>query len=321
MLHRTLGRALVAASLAFSFSAHAQDYPSKLIRIVVPGPGGSPNDLMARTMAEKMRVKWGQPVIVENKVGAAGNVGAEYVSKASPDGYTLLFTPPPPLVINKTLYSKLTYDPEAFVPISVVATSPNALVVHPGVAAESVQQFIAYAKANPGKLNYSSAGNGTTPHLTAEMFQSMAGVNIVHVPHKGYPASILGVLGGQVDMMFVELGSVLPNVRSGKLRLLAVASEKRNPFVPTVPAMSELLPGFVAITWYGMVAPPGTPAAIAAKLSAAISEGLKQPDVVKQLQDLSVEPMGSTPAEMAKFIAQEAKRWGGVIRSTGATVD
>jgi tripartite-type tricarboxylate transporter receptor subunit TctC len=314
-------RILLAAALLFSLPAQAQDYPAKLIRIVVPGPAGSPNDLMARTVAEKMRGKWGQPVIVENRVGAAGNLGAEYVSKASPDGYTLLFAPPPPLVINKALYAKLTYDPDAFVPIAVVATSPNALVVHPGVDAQSVQQFIAFAKANPGKLNYSSAGNGTTPHLTAEMFQSMAGIKIVHIPHKGYPASILAVLGGQVDMMFVELGSVLPQIRSDKLRVLAVASEKRNPLVPAVPALSEVLPGFVAVTWYGMVAPPGTPSAVASKLSAAISEALKQPDVVKQLQDLSVDPVGSTPAEMVQFMAQESRRWGNVIRATGATVD
>jgi tripartite-type tricarboxylate transporter receptor subunit TctC len=276
---------------------------------------------MARTVAEKMRGRWGQPVIVENRIGAAGNLGAEFVSKASADGYTLLFTPPPPLVINKTLYAKLTYDPDAFAPVAVVALSPNALVVHPDVAAQSLEEFIGFARAHPGKLNYSSAGNGTTPHLTAEMFQAMAGARIVHVPHKGYPASILAVLGGQVDMMFVELGSVLPQIRAGKLRLLAVASEKRNPHVPATPAVAERLPGFVAVTWYGMVAPPGTPAEVTAKLSAAIAEALRQPDVVKQLQELSVEPVGSTPAEMRDFIAREAKRWGDVIRSTGAKID
>lgn len=307
--------------LASSLTVHAQDYPSKAVRIVVPIASGASFDTVARILAEKLREKWGQPVIVENRAGAAHNIGAEFVSRAAPDGYTLLFAPPPSLVINKSLFAKLAYDPDAFAAISVILSTYNILVVHPKVAAESVQQLIDFAKANPDRLNYASAGSGTTPHLAAEMFKTMAGVKIVHIPYKGTSPAIAELLGGQVDIMFADIGLALPHIRTGKLRVLAVASEKRSGILPDIPAMSEVLPGFLSVIWMGAVAPAGTPAAIAHKISAAIAEILKQPDVAKRLADMSFDAIGGTPEDMALFMAQERERWGGVIRAIGATAN
>ena len=314
--------AVLAATLAFSSAAPAQDYPSRPIKIVVPyPPGGGMADRMARLVADKFQAKWGQPVIVDNRAGAGANIGAEYVAKAIPDGYTLLYMEVGPLAVNKALYTKLAYDPDAFVPVSVMVTSPNVLAVHPKVPAESLQQFIAFAKANPDRLNYGSNGSGGGPHLTAELFKSMAGIKMVHVPYKGVPPALTDLLAGQVDVLFVGLATVLQHARAGKLRILAVGSEKRQPSVPDVPAISEVLPGFVTGSSFGMVAPPKTPAAIANKLSAAIAESLKQPDVAKLLTDLGLEPVGDTSAEMAVFLKHESERWGNLIRAIGAKVD
>ena len=318
---RILLSLLAAATLAFALSAQAQDYPGKLVRVVVPYPPGSLTDTLARLVAEKLQGKWGHPVIVENRAGAAGNVGAEVVSRAVPDGYTLLFSPPAPFVTNKLLYAKLAYDPEAFVPVSVIAIAPVVLMVHPKVAAESVQQLIAYARANPDRLNYASSGVGGTPHLTAELFKSMGGIRIVHVPYQGTAPALTALLGGQVDMLFDAVGAGLPSIRAGKLRVLAVGSEKRTPLLPDIPAMSELLPGFTSMVWVAMAAPPKTPAAIANRISAAIAEAVKQPEVAKRMLDLSFEAIGSTPAEMALLVRQETERWGNVVRMTGARAD
>ena len=305
---------LLAAALAFSLPVHAQDYPAGPIKIVVPSAPGATTDALARIIAEHFQRKWGQPAIVDNRAGAAGNIGAEYAVKANPDGYTLLFSYPAPLVVNKSLYANLSHDPDAFVPVSLVGTAPLVLAVHPKLAANSVQELIALAKANPSRLNYASQGRGTTGHLAAELFNSMAGVNIVHVPYKSSAPAQTDLLSGQVEMMLVELSSVLQYISAGRLRALAVGSEKRNPFLPDVPAMSEVLPGFVALTWFGMVAPPRTPSAIVNKLSAAIVETIRQPDVAKRLQGLTLDAIGSTPEEMALFMRQERERWGTVIR-------
>ena len=318
----TVGLMLLVAALAFSTVADAQDYPSKPIKVIVPyPPGGGMADRLARLVAEKFQGKWGQPVVVENRAGASANIGAEYVAKATPDGYTLLYLETGPLVFNKSLFAKLAYDPDAFVPVSVMVSSPNVLIVHPKVPAESLQQLIAFARANPDRLDYASNGSGGAPHLTAELFKSMAGIKIVHVPYKGVPPALTDLLGGQVDMMFVGLGTVLQHVRAGKLRVLAVGSQKRQPGLPDVPAMSEVLPGFVSGGSFGMVAPPRTPPAIANKLSAAIAELLKQPDVEKQLLNLNLNVIGGTPADMALFLRQERERWGKLIRAIGVTVD
>jgi tripartite-type tricarboxylate transporter receptor subunit TctC len=225
------------------------------------------------------------------------------------------------LVINKSLFSKLAYDPEAFVPVSVVLSTYNVLVVNPSVPAESVQQLIAYAKANPDRLNYASAGSGSTPHLAAEMFKTMGGIKIAHIPFKGTSQAVLELLGGRVDVMFADIGLALPHIRSGKLRVLAVASEKRSSILPNTPAMSEVLPGFLSLIWLGVVAPSGTPPAIANQFSSAIAEMLKQPDVSNRLLELNFEPVGSTPAAMATFMEQERVRWRKVIRDSGATAD
>ena len=307
-------RLLLATALAFALSVHAQDYPGNPIKIVVPSAPGATTDALARIIAEQFQRKWGQPVIVDNRAGAAGNIGAEYAIRANPDGYTLLFSYPAPLVVNKSLYARLPYDPDEFEPVSLVGTAALVLAVHPKVAANSLQELIALAKANPNRLNYASQGNGTTGHLAAELFKSMAGVNIVHVPYKSSAPAQTDLLSGQVEMMLVELSSVLQHISAGRLRALAVGSEKRNPFLPDVPAMSEVLPGFVALTWFGMVAPPRTPSAIVNRLSTAVVEAIQQPDVAKRLHGLTLNAIGSTPEEMALFMRQERERWGSVIR-------
>ena len=314
------------AALAMTGGALAQDpaagYPAKPIRIIVPFPPGGSADLMPRAVSDKLAAKWGQAVVVENRPGAAGNIGAELVYKAEPDGYTLLSAPPPPLVINPSLYPKLAFDPSQFVPVTLIGSIPNVMLVHPKVTVASVPEFIALARANPDRFNYASQGNGTTSHLAAEMFKSMAGgLQITHVPYKGTAPALTDLLGGQVDLMFDNLGVSLPHVRSGKLKALAVGSERRFAALPDVPAMAEVLPGFVSIAWFGVVAPPKTPPAIAEKVAAAIAEALKLPDVAKRLSDLSAVPIGSTPAEMAAFMKQETERYRAIIRAAGVKVD
>jgi tripartite-type tricarboxylate transporter receptor subunit TctC len=277
-------------------------------------------------VADKLSAQWGQPVIVDNRPGAAGNIGADQVFKSEPDGYTLLSAPPPPLVINRLLYPSLPYDATQFVPVSVIAAIPNVLLVNPKVGARSVAELIAIAKANPGKLNYASQGSGTTSHLTAELFKSMAGgaegpLRITHVPYKGSAPALADLVGGQVDMMCDNLGVSLPQVKAGKLAALAVASPRRSPALPDVPTLAETLPGFEAVTWFGIVAPPKTSSAIAEKVSAGVRDALRGADVRKRLQDLSAEPMGLTPAETAAFMKQESERWDHVIRSAGVKLE
>ena len=295
-------RLLLITALVFSLPAIGQEYPNKPVTIIMPFPAGSVTDVLARLIAVNLQKKWGQPFIVKNQAGAAGNIGAEAVSKAPSDGYTLLLTPPPPLVINKSLYSKLSYEPESFEPISVIVTWPNVLLVHPKVGVNSIQELLALAKERPNRLNYASNGSGTTPHLTAEMLKSMTGVEIVHVPYKGAAPAISDLLAGQVDMAFVDLSSAFPLIRDNKLRALSVAGEKRISILPNTPSMSETLPGFLSIAWAGMVAPAGTPSSITNKLSLAITEILAQPDVARSLVVMNVESVGSTPTEMTTFM-------------------
>ena len=317
--------AVAGLSLLLSASASAQDasaYPAKQIRIIVPFPPGGTADILPRVLAEKLSARFGQPVLIENRAGAAGNIGAEVVFKADPDGYTLLSAPPPPLVMNQSLYAKLAFDAAQFVPVTVIANVPSVLLVHPRIAANTLQEFITFARANPDKLNYASQGSGTTSHLTAEMLKVAAGVRITHVPYKGTAPALTDLLGGQVDMMFDNLGVSAQHVRSGKLKALAVGGNKRAASLPTVPTVIEAgLPGFVSVAWFGIAAPPKTSPDIAAKLSAAVAEVLKHPDVQKRLQDLSAEPVGSTPADMAAFMKEEVERWRRVIQGAGVKVD
>jgi tripartite-type tricarboxylate transporter receptor subunit TctC len=314
-------RIFLAMALVLGLPARAQEFPSRPIKIIVPFAPGASTDVIARLVGGKLREKWGQPVIVENRGGDGGNIGAAEVFNAKPDGYTLLVSPPSTLVINKSLYAKLTYDSDLFVPVTVIATVPTVLVVYPKLSANSVPELIALLKAKPERLNYGSQGNGSTAQLTTEMFKSRAGVRITHVPYKGAAPALTDLVAGHVDMMFANLASALPLIRSGQLRAIGVASEKRNAFLPGVPAMSEVLPGFFSETWIGMVAPPKTPHEIASKISAVIADTLKLSDVAKVIADLSADPVGSTPAEMAVFVKQEGERWGGVIRSAGAKAD
>ena len=321
MMLKTLAKLFLMVGLGFSLSVHSQDYPSKPIKLIVPVATGAAFDSVTRLLAEKLRNKWGQPVIVENRAGASHNMGAEAVFKSPPDGYTMLFAPPPALVINKSLFPKLAYEPDAFVPVSVVVSTYNVLLVSNNVPAENLQQLIAYSKANPERLNYASAGSGSTPHLAAEMFKTMAGIKIAHIPFKGTSQAILEVMGGRVDIMFSDIGLALPHIRSGKLRVLAVASEKRSSVLPEIPAMSEVLPGFLSILWLGVVAPTGTPPAIANQFSGAIAEILKQPDIANRLLEMNFDPVGSTPTAMSLFMAQERVRWKKVIHDSGATAE
>jgi len=318
---RTTVRLLLAAAIGLGVPvcSQAQTYPLRPIKIIVPSAAGATTDTLARIVAAKLQAKWGQAVVVDNRPGAGGNIGAEEVAKSAPDGYTLLFSYPAPLVVNKALYKELDYDPDSFVPISLVATVPLVLAVGPKVEAESVQQLIAFAKAHPDQLNFASQGYGTSAHLAGELFKAMAGIKIVHVPYKGSAPALTDLLGGRIDMMFIELSTVLNQIKAGKLRALAVGSEKRNQFLPDVPAMAEVLPGYQASTWFGMIAPPATPQQIAGTLSSAVAEAIHEPDTAKRLVDMSATAATGTPEEMTDFLRDERQRWGGVIRAAGVT--
>ena len=320
---RTIAGAVVVVAAFMSLSpVLAQDYPTRSVRIVVPFPPGGTADAMPRIIGDWLARKWGQAVVIENKAGAGGNVGAEVVANADPDGYTLLSSPPPPLVINQNLYPKLGFDPLAFVPISVMAIVPNALVVNPvKITADTVPQFITLARANPGKITSATQGNGTTSHLSSAMFQMLANVQFVNVPYRGSAPALQGLVAGDVDIMFDNLGVSLALVQGGKLKLIAVGTERRMTSLPEVPTVAETLPGFVSSAWFAVVAPPKTPQGIAAKINADINEALQQPDIVKRLADLSAEPVGGTTAAAAAFMRQEVERWRAVIKATGTKLE
>ena len=298
----------------------AQEWPAKAVRIIVPFPPGGSADLLPRIVGERLAQQWGQPVVIENRPGAAGNIGATAVFQAEPDGYTLLSAPPPPLVINRLIYPKLAYDSTQFVPMTVIAAIPNVLLVHPRVAATSVNELIAYARQNPTKLNYASQGSGTTSHLTAELFQLMAKVRLRHIPYRGSAPALQGLLAGDTDLMFDNLGVSLPLVEAGKLRLLAVAAAQRMPSLPDVPTLAETLPGFEAVAWYGIVAPPQTPKHIVDKINADVNEALRQPELQDRLKKLSAEVFGGSVERTAAYMKEEVARWGNVIKAAGVTL-
>jgi tripartite-type tricarboxylate transporter receptor subunit TctC len=325
MNHDLSRRQFTAAALALGLAgptAAQQDYPSRPIRVIVPVPPGGAADTLARVMADRLGARWGQTVVVENRAGAGGNIGAEVVHKAAGDGHTLLLSPPGPLSINKLLYRSITFDSDTFVPVSIVAANPNVLLVHPKVPARTVQELIAHARANPNKLNYASSGAGSTTHLAGELFKSMARVDIVHIPYKGGPPAFSDLLAGQVEIMFQGLATALPQIKEGKVRVLAVGADKRHPALPDVPTLTEILPGFVTTSWTGLVASPGTPPAIAARIAAAVSEVFANPETARQVKGLDARDLVlNSPAEAARFIRDEKERWGAVIRSTGTTID
>ena len=314
--------ALAAALAVLAPAARADDYPARVVKIVVPFPAGGTADIMPRIIAERLSRKWGQTVIIENHTGAGGNIGAELVAKSEPDGYTLLASPPPPLVINQNLYPHLEFDPLQFAPIIVMARVPNALVVNPDkIAANNVKDFIAYAQANSGKVTDATQGNGTTSQLTSEMFQMMAHVKLQNVPYRGSAPALNDLVAGSVDCMFDNLGVSLQLVKAGKLKLIGVASPQRMASLPDVPAIAEILPGFASVTWYAIVAPPRTPAAVVDKVNAGVNEALHDPEVQKRLVELSAEPVGGTPQATAAYLKQEGQRWKDVITTAHVTID
>lgn len=319
-----LSTALVLSTPLWAASAGAQGvsaWPQKTIKILVPNPAGGSADLFPRLVSEALSTKLGQTIVIENKPGAAGNIAAEMLFNAEPDGYTLMAAPPPPLSINVSLYPKLNYDPAKFVPITVFSLVPNALMVHPSVPANSVQELIAYAKANPDKLSYASQGNGSTAHLTAELFKQKTGTKLVHVPYKGDAPAVADLLAGHVNVMFGNVAQASAHLRSGKLKVLAVTSAKRIPSMPQTPALQEIVPGVVAVAWFALVAPPKTPVAIAQRLSSLISDILRTPEMMRRFAEVGAEPIGNTPEEMAQWMKEDTERWRQVIKTGGVTID
>ena len=320
-----LAVAFIAASIAAA-PAQAQsavDFPSRPIRIVVPFPAGGATDIAARIIGERMSIDWKQPVTIDNRPGAGGNIGSDVVAKSPPDGYTLIMGVTGSHAINVSLYSRMPYDPvKDFEPISQVAVVPNVVVVHPSVPANTLQELVALAKKEPGKLNYASLGNGTAAHLTMEMFKSVAGIEITHIPYKGSAPAVSDLLGGQVQTMIDGLPSALPHVKAGKLRALAVTSAKRSRAAPDLPTIAESgYPGFSADAWSGLFAPKGTPKAVVDKLAGETQLILKLPETQKRLGELGAEPVGSSPAEFAQFVRGEIDKWARVVKASGARLD
>ena len=298
-------------------------YPDKPIRLIVPFPAGGATDFMARSMAQKLGERLGQAIIVDNRGGAGGAVGAEAAATAPADGYTLLFSTMGVLAINPSLYPKLRYDPQKdFAPVSLTHATANMMVVHPSVPAKSVQELIAYAKANPGKLTFGSSGNGTSSHLSGELFKSMAGIDMSHIPYKGTGPALTDLLTGRVSMMIDTVSVHIENVNAGKVRALGVTNAKRTPSLPNVPTIAESgLPGYEVSIWLGVLAPAGTPADIVGRLNAEIGKVMSDPEMKAQLARSGIEPLHSTPAEFAAAIRNDTAKWSKVVKASGATVD
>ena len=319
---RALAGAGALAMMPASAWAQAPAYPTKPVHIVVTfTPGGAP-DILARVLADKLGQQWGQTVIVDNKPGAGGNIGADAVAKAPGDGHMLVVGTVGTHAINGALYKKMPYDMvKHFTPIGLLATTPNVLVVNNEVPAKTLKEFIDLGKRQ-GNMSFASSGSGTSIHVSGELFKSMTGIDMKHVPYKGRASAIPDLLGGRVTMMFDNLPSSLPLVREGKLRALGVTSPKRSPAAPDIPTLSEAgLPGFEAVSWFALFAAPGTPKPVADKLSTQVAEVLKQPDVAKKLSDLGLEPVGSTPDELARYQQTEIAKWAKVVKESGATVE
>ncbi len=312
---------LVALTGATGVAAAAVAYPARSIRIVVASAPGSGPDIVTRIIGRKLAETWQQQIIADNRTGAGGNVGAEIVAHAVPDGYTLLMaTASQP--IGAALYAKLNYDLRRdFVPVSLVASTPFVLVVNPAVPANSVAELIALAKAKPGFLRYGSGGSGTPPHLCAEILKSSAGLDIVHVPYKGVTPALTDLLGGQVQFVFSVVPSALPLIQTNKLRALGVTSAKRTSLAPELPTIAESLPGFEVIGWYGLLAPTGTPADVVARLNAAVIAALKNPELRERFVALGADPLGTTPQVFSHFIRTELVKWGKAVKDSGARVE
>jgi len=319
-----VSRILAASALAIvAGTAAGQTYPTKPIKWVVPFAAGGTTDILARTVGEKLSAALGQPVVVENKPGAGGGVGADFTAKAAPDGYTIMGGTISTHAINASLYKDLPYDPvKDFVPITLIARVPNMLVINPDVPAKNVRELIALMKANPGKYTFASSGNGTSQHLSGELFKSMAGVDMQHIPYKGSPPALQDVVGGQVTMTFDNITTAWPLAKAGKLRALAVTTAKRSAIAPDVPTLAESgLAGYEVGSWQGVFAPAGTPPDIVKRLNAEMVKIINMPDVKDKLAGLGAEPVGNSSEEFGSLVKAEVVKWGDVVRKSGAKVD
>jgi tripartite-type tricarboxylate transporter receptor subunit TctC len=318
-----LGKVLLAIAVAFPAAALAQAYPSKPVRIVVPYPAGTTPDIIGRTLAERLQKSLGQPFVVENRSGAGGNIGAEAVAKAPADGYTLLVGGNGPIAINKHLYQGLSFDSDRdFVPLSLLATAPQMLVVRATLEARDLKDLLEVARKNPGRLSYASVGSGSASHLTMELLKSDARVDLLHVPYRGFPPAVTDMLAGSIDAMFAIAPAVLPHVKSGKMKALAVTALQRSPLGPDVPSVAELgLPALESLAWNGFVAPAGTPAEVVSRLGAEAAAGMRNPETREALARLGFEVVGSSPAEFARWIRAESEKWAKVIRASGAKAE
>ncbi|MGZ5178676.1 MAG: Bug family tripartite tricarboxylate transporter substrate binding protein [Burkholderiales bacterium] len=314
--HTTIMAAATLVAAAHGVAFAAQAYPTRPIRIVVAYTPAGATDILARVIDQKMNEAWGQPVIIENRPGANGNIGTEYAAKAAPDGHTFLMTTAGPHGINPSLYRKLGYDAvKDFTAVSLVALVPNILVVSNALPVKNVKELIAYAKANPGKLSYGSPGAGSTAHLSMELFKSMTGTNLVHVPYKGSAGVLTDVMGGQIAATMDNMPAYLPQVKAGKIRALAVTPNKRSPAAPDIPTVAEAgVPGYNSSAWFGLVAPAATPKDVVTKLSVETARILQLPDVKSRLSELGAEPIGSTPEQFSAHIKAEIAKWAKVIK-------
>lgn len=314
--------AAAAAFIVMTADAGAQSWPTKTIHMVVPFPAGGSADTLARLLGQKISPDLGQPIIIDNKPGAGGNIGTEFAAKAPADGYTILMTPSS-FASQPSLYSKLDWDPvRDFTPVALIATTPNILVVGTSVPAHSVKELIALAKSEPGKLSYGSGGVGATNHLAGELFKRMTGTQIVHVPYRGNPLAVIDVMSGQVTMMFDFMITSLPHVKAGKLRALAVTGARRSPQVPDLPTVAEAgVPGYEASTWFAVMAPAGTAPAIVATLNQRLNAALKLPDVRARLDQLGAEPLGGSPEDAARLLKSEIGKWADVIKAAHIQIE
>ncbi|MDO5290421.1 MAG: tripartite tricarboxylate transporter substrate binding protein [Pseudomonadota bacterium] len=321
--HALAGAALLGLACTLPGAALAQAWPAKPITIVVPFSAGGTTDILARILGKGLEGELGQPVVIDNKAGAGGNIGAQAAARAAPDGYTLLMGTVGTHAINQALYRSLPYSPLGdFAPISRVAMVPNLLVAHPTRPYKTVKELIDYAKANPGKVNFASSGNGTSIHLSAELFKTMAQVNMTHVPYKGSAPAVADLLAGQVDIMFDNLPSVMQHVKAGKLRPIAVTSDKRPAELPEVPTIAEAgVPGYNATSWFGLFTHRKTPPEVVQRLSAAVTKLLAQPDIARQMAEQGAAAHPETPAQFESFIQAEVRKWGEVVKASGAKVD
>jgi tripartite-type tricarboxylate transporter receptor subunit TctC len=315
-MKRTLASIATIATLFAAASANAQsDYPNKPVKVVVTVPAGGGVDTVTRLVAERLRNVLGQPFVVENKGGAGGNIAADSVFQSPPDGYTLMASQPAPITTNVVLYKNLSFDPTAFEPVAIMSSAPNVLLVKGDFPAKTAQEFVAYVKANPGKVNYASQGPGTTSHLTAELFNKMTGAKMQHVPYKGTGPALNDLVAGHVDLIFMQYEAAIKLHEGGRARILAATTEKRIPALPDSPTMGEVgLKDFISDTWNAISAPPKTPAAIINKLNTAVNHMMHTPELQEQYKKMGLQVGGGTPQDMAKIVKADTARWGEVIK-------